>query len=147
MRVENSSPRRGDQRPYAKGMNRKRLSGFTLMELMVGVAIIGLLGSIAYPSYLAQGLKARRSDGQVALLTAADEIERHYADRETYDGYAPDTNSPEQHYTLAATIAAAGSQYTLSATPIRSDPECNVLSIDYQGTKAVTGTADAEDCW
>lgn len=61
-------------------MNRHRHGGFTLIELMITVFIIGILAAIAYPSYQKYTTQARRSDAQIALTSAANRQEKFYSD-------------------------------------------------------------------
>ena len=89
-------------------------SGFTLLELMITVAIIGIIASIAYPSYLSQMQNSRRSDGQAALMNLAAQQERFFYDNRTYAGSigagAAQLNvsnqSPEGYYNLSITSGA-----------------------------------------
>jgi type IV pilus assembly protein PilE len=65
-------------------MNRRRFSGFTLVELMIVVAIIAFLSVVAYPSYVEHLRKGKRAEGKAALLKAAQVLERWYSDNNTY---------------------------------------------------------------
>ena len=117
-------------------IRRKGNSGFSLIELMIAVAIVGILAAIAYPSYLNFIVDARRTDGQEALLGFANAMERFKTANMTYVGAGTAgggnaTGSPaattfpaqapldggDKYYDL--TITAADSlSYTLRATPI-----------------------------
>lgn len=105
----------------------KRYSkGFTLMELMIVVAIIGIIAAIAIPSYQSQIQKTRRTDAQGALTGLANAMERYFTTQNTYDGAAvgaggifPDQaplDSGTKFYDLSISGASA-SGYTLLATP------------------------------
>ncbi|UZD66781.1 type IV pilin protein [Marinobacter sp. AN1] len=109
--------------------NRER--GFTLIELMIVVAVIGILAAIAYPSYQNSVDKSRRTDGKSALSGLAGAMERHYTTNSTYEGAATggaDTGSPEifpdeapldssnKFYDLTIEAADATS-FTLRAAP------------------------------
>jgi len=65
-------------------MRMKSFSGFTLIELMVVVAVIAILVGVAYPSYQDHVRKAKRAEGKTALLKAAQVLERYYSDNNTY---------------------------------------------------------------
>ncbi len=65
-------------------MRTSRFSGFTLIELMIAVMIIGILAAVAYPSYQDSINKSRRAEGKSALLKAAQVLERWYTDNNTY---------------------------------------------------------------
>src|SRR5579863_5256414 len=103
-------------------------SGFTLIELMVTVAIVTILATIAVTSYTSQIQKSRRTEAKSALLDLAGREERLFTTTNTYSadeaflGYAtvstPMTNMPfgNGYYTLTA--AATATTYTLTATPV-----------------------------
>ncbi|MDP2244416.1 type IV pilin protein [Pseudomonas sp.] len=141
--------------------------GFTLIELMIVVAIIGILAAIAYPSYQQYMLKSGRSDGHAKLTQIMQTQERFYSQNQTYTanlgvgGLAfPNTaaNAPvisdEQRYSIAAEVCAAGTPISrcvrLVATttgPQTGDSQCGNLSLDSRGVKAETGTGTVQTCW
>src|SRR5690606_36585509 len=127
-------------------MRFHRVSGFSLIELMIVVAIIAILASIALPSYNEHQRKARRTAGAACVSAVAQALERYYTTALTYVG-APaastldDRCEPEvlQYYTIGTTIAAAKPrEYTVSATPKgkQSGDSCGTLSINQAGTKS-----------
>src|SRR3954453_3978060 len=96
--------------------------GFTLLEVMITVVIVGVLATIAYPSYIAQTQKSRRVDGKSALLAAAVQLERYYTERNTYAtatlgaGGVFSNHSEQGYYTLSLTgLSTTG--FTLRAAP------------------------------
>lgn len=135
--------------------------GFTLLELMIVVAIVGILAAIAIPSYQGYVQKARRADAQAALTEMAQAMEAAYARNFTYEkmaAAAKDTGAPSaailrgssvDFYTL--TIHAANqTTYTLRATPTgaQASDRCGTLSINNAGTKtAVKASTAVIDCW
>ena len=137
----------------------KRPTGFTLIELMIVVAIIAILSAIAYPAYNKYVLRSRRSDAYAALNQDQATMERCYAQ---YFSYAPaGTNpdgtkqscpaivatSPEQYYSVVASNVTA-TTYTLTATaigPQAQDTGCATLSLDQAGNK--TSTGGSANCW
>ncbi len=142
-------------------MNRKN-NGFTLIELMVVVAILGILAAIAYPSYQNSVLKSRRSDAKAALAEGAARQERIFVQT---GGYSNDVSklvtstsgnkSPEGYYTMSVSATCSRtvnsttlySCYTLTATaagPQASDTQCATLSIAQTGAKTSTGGGV---CW
>lgn len=137
----------------------KRQRGFTLIELMITVAIVGILAAIAYPSYTASVQKSRRADAQVALMEIAQREESYFLRNRSYGdttalGYS--TTSADGQYTLA--ITATASTFTASATAVSGKPQahdtpCQVLTLNDRGVKrggtsTTTAAADnAQTCW
>ncbi|MDT8372194.1 MAG: type IV pilin protein [Gammaproteobacteria bacterium] len=120
----------------------EKQSAFTLIELMVTVAIIGILASIAYPSYQGSVMKSRRADAKGALLNQANRMERHFTETNSYiDATVPGNTD---YYTLSIESASA-TAYTLRATP--SGPQvndsCGNLEIDQTGSKLPATSG----CW
>ena len=120
---------------------KQKQRGFTLIELMITVAIVGILASIAYPSYQDSVMKSRRADAKGALLGLANTMERNFTTTNSYVGVTP-TNT--DYYTI--TITATASSYTLSAAPVGAqvNDSCGTLTLTQTGVKAVTGTGA---CW
>lgn len=142
---------------------KARNSGFTLIELMIVVAIIGILASIAYPSYLDYVERARRSDAQGALLGLANAMERHHTANNTYLGAgAPNTGAPSifpdevprdgtvKYYDLTITAATA-TTYTLRATPKNAQAGDGVMELTSTGIKRWDsdndGVGTGDDTW
>lgn len=123
--------------------------GFTLIELMIVVAIIGILAAIAYPSYQQYTERTRRVDAQGALMGLASAMERHYSTNNSYEGAAAegaDTGAPEiyaaespldggtKFYDLRIESANANS-YTLKATPKGGQAGNGILELDSTGAR------------
>ncbi|MCE8030874.1 prepilin-type N-terminal cleavage/methylation domain-containing protein [Halomonas daqingensis] len=112
--------------------------GFTLIELMIAVAVIAILASIAVPSYRGYVERARVSDGQTGLMQAASEMERCYTVSNTYpaSGCLQTTESPDGVYgTIELTVN--GSSYRLEAkSPTRNvRAGCETLWVESNGTR------------
>ena len=110
--------------------------GFTLIELMVTVVILGIIAAIALPSYQEQVKKTRRVNAQSDLLELASYMERFYTENFTYAGAAlPFTESPKEgsskYYDLAIADSNATS-YRLSATPknAQANDRCATMTVN-----------------
>ncbi len=134
-------------------MSMRKQGGFTLIELMVVVAIIGILSAIAIPSYQDYVLRGNRTEGMALLNDAAARQERYQAQNNTYADTPAKLGLQESSnnnlYTLSISNTSS-TAYTLTATPKGSqtrDTKCGTLGLNQAGTKTKTGTAALSDCW
>ncbi len=128
-------------------VNNKR--GFTLIELMIVVAVVGILAAIAYPSYTDSIRKARRSDGKAALMNAAQRMEVYYARNAAYTGATlANTNIPatseEGYFNISINVPNASS-YTLQATAAGDQANDDIKGFQLTSTGAKTHTEDGSD--
>ena len=157
-------------------MRSLRARGFTLIEIMIAVAVVALLAAIAYPSYQESILRSKRSEGKAALLKIMQLEERFYTVNNRYtdqlgelfgrSGATVGSNddSINGYYTISASSAPTGNlaqSVTLTAAPGNTnaaetrektfaDPDatgCGSLSLTSTGIKSRTGTADMKKCW
>jgi len=131
-------------------LTKKRSAGFSLIELMIVVGITGILGAIAFPSYIHYVTEAKRSDGPIALMNAAQNLERCFSQTNAYNhaDCAFAVTSPEGHY--AITIARTPTTFTLTATPqaaTHTDLICANLTLTHTGVQGESGTGTVADCW
>lgn len=136
---------------------RRHASGFTLLELMIVVSIIGILAAIAIPAYTAHVTRTYRGAAKSCMSEIAQQMERYYTTNLTYVGAAPAPGCATEgnmgvRYTIAvdpATLTARA--YTIVATPIgaqlASDTQCRVLTVNNLGTRTESGSQDLNYCW
>ncbi len=136
------------------GGRRRLVSGFTLIELMIAVAIIAILASIAYASYESSVIKTRRGAAAACLMERAQFMERYYTTNLTYVD-APDPAACEadvaRFYVVSFDGDPTAKAFKLQAVPQppqdTKDAKCGTLTIDQTGQKGRSGTAAVDDCW
>lgn len=146
--------RRSQSSTGSNGWGR-RAAGFTLIEVMIVVAIIAILASIAYASYDDSVVKTRRKTATGCMVEAAQFMERYYTTNLTYVGAAlPALNCQTDmaaNYTISLNASTA-STYTLQVAPqgaqATKDTKCGTLTLDNAGAKTESGSAaNAGECW
>jgi type IV pilus assembly protein PilE len=132
-------------------------AGFNLLELMIVVAIIGILTGLAYTSYTDSAVKSRRKAATACLNEMGQVMERFYTTNLTYTGATPPATMTcrvdlGNFYTFTATPAASGRAYSIAAAPqgqqaTKDNARCGTLTIDQTGAKTVTGSAAITECF
>jgi len=148
-------------------MNAQNMKGFTLIELMIVVAVIGIISAIAYPSYQASVTKTKRADAKTSLMNIATQFERCFTVNGQYNYTAgppvkdcatpggplnatlntlATTTSDKGYYTIALSSLAA-TTFLLTATPVATDAKCTTFTLDQTGARNHTGSGTSLDCW
>jgi type IV pilus assembly protein PilE len=133
-------------------MSVMRARGFTLIELMVVVAIVGILAAVAYPAYTDSVLKGKRTSAKARMTEVAGRLQQFYSEQTSAASYTTDlsklgysstllSESKSHAITVEAGATGIASSYKILATPTPagSDPKCGVLSLDSLGTTLPAG--------
>lgn len=136
---------------------KRAQSGFTLIELMIVVAIIGILAAIAYPSYDEYVKRGNRTEGQALLSDASARQERYFGQNNAYIisdndvaklGLKNGNTSETGKYTLSVSREDGDGGYTLTAEQQFGDTKCGNLRLSALGVKDRTGSGKtAAECW
>ncbi|WP_299595529.1 type IV pilin protein [uncultured Microbulbifer sp.] len=138
----------------------KKVQGFSLIELMIVVAIIGIIAGIAYPSYMESVRKSNRADAKASLNDVSQRLQRCYTAYSSYvhascsvgatlNTAGGSIASGESMYSITGALTAT--TFTLTATPIAggvqsSDAKCTTLTLSQSGVRNATGSNPAS-CW
>lgn len=137
----------------------RQQTGFTLIEMMIVVAIIGIIAGIAYPSYMESVRKSNRADAKVSLNDVAQRLQRCYTVYNVYNSEDcsiaeslknnASITSGERMYSISAVLGT--NSFTLTAAPVSGtsqagDSKCGSLTLSNAGVQAATGTPGT-NCW
>ena len=141
--------------PKAMVGNMNLNRGFTLLELLIVMALIAILISLAYPRYTSHLVKGRRNQAEADLLYLASQLEAFYTLQNTYQGSTLEilrvNPYTDDHSYQLSIQSATETDYTIAASPLdqqaKADAQCGILTLNGQGAKSVSGTSTAEECW
>lgn len=133
----------------------KKFFGFNLLELMIVLAIMGILSGLSLPIYSQHILRARRLEAEISLIKLANALEKYYFLNNTYENATLDqlnisgtvANNQYQLYIVSATH----SDFSIKAVPLKrqaeEDTACASLLLDSEGNKGITGNGKLKECW
>lgn len=138
------------------GVYRSAMRGFTLIELMIVIGILGVLAAIAFPNYMEHMMKSRRNEAKTLLMDIAARQEQYFLDNRSYTnnftnlGYptAASVTSEKGSYTVTVDpLTFTATTYTLiaAAGPAQVGDPCGDLTLDSEGVHGRSGTGDK--CW
>ncbi|MHC8441350.1 MAG: type IV pilin protein [Candidatus Eutrophobiaceae bacterium] len=135
------------KKPY----RARQARGFTLIELMITVAIIAIISSIAIPSYTEYVKRGKRAEARSALLEAAAKMERYYSDENRYESsftvLGIEENTQNNYYRLSITLGATKQEFWLVAIPTILD-KCGSYTFNNRGEKGnIDNTETVKECW
>ena len=145
--------------PTGRRKNLHSVSGFTIIELLIVIAVLALLTAIAVPSYQGYVLKARRTEAKDLLFTTAQRLQQYYTQNDVYTTNTTtlgvSTTSENGYYTLTIAAGHTGdpdTSYAVTATPVggtsqAGDSACGNYTLNSLGTKTVSGSQSTPPCW
>lgn len=136
--------------------NKHSLAGFTLIEIMITVAIVAILAALAIPAYQESVRKSRRSEARAALTEGAQNFERFFTQNNGYSAAATGIlPASTAFYTYSIDAATTASTFLLTATPTgaQASDKCGIFKLDQLNNKTVdtsgvsSGALSASECW
>ena len=140
-------------------VNKNR--GFTLLELMIVVAVVAILASLAIYNYARYGFRSRRVDGKTLVMNVAAAEQRFYTNYNNYAssitaapptglGWTSATSPSPGYYSATVAVAPDGQSYKITAAPagVQATDKCGSLILDSFGTQSASpGDTSNGACW
>ncbi len=135
--------------------------GFSMIELLIAVAIIGILAAVAVPNYAEHVRRAQRGDATLSLTDLAARMERYYTETNTYatatigtgetTDILPASDTPEGFYKLSIASSTV-TKFIIKATrksgtALSNDKKCGDFTLSSTQVQGITGAASVADCW
>ena len=137
-----------NRRQTLEEAKRMKVKGFTLIELMIAVAILAIIAAIAIPAYNSQVEKTRRADAVSSITNTAQRLERCFTRNNTYAGCINPTtfDSADGFYEIEVSVPTA-TTYDLTATAqgAQAGDACSPFELDELGNRSAGSTSDR--CW
>jgi type IV pilus assembly protein PilE len=141
-----------------------RAKGFTLIELMIAVAVVAILGGIAYPSYQTYVKRAARAELRAAMLDTAQKQERYFSSNNAYlaisappaaapsgwVNYTGGTSISARKYDISVALSGGGTGYTITGAPVTgySETTCGTHTLTHTNLRGNTGNSrPSAECW
>ena len=141
-------------------MKKHKQKGFTLIELMIVVAVVGILSAIAYPSYTEYVRRGHRADARAGLLQAQLWMERAATATGVYPTALPAnltwSGDTSKRYTIGFAANNTNAAFTLTAAPKNPGPQasdkCGTYTLSNTGLRGANGKTSTQsgydtDCW
>ncbi|WP_272868019.1 type IV pilin protein [Azohydromonas sediminis] len=139
-----------------RAAQRRRQAGFTLIEVMIAVAVVAILASIAVPSYRDYVRRGQLPEAFAALADARVKMEQYYQDNRNYGtgtkcaGDAAWTKAKGKRFEISCALSDAGQGYTVTASGYDGAVAGHVYTIDHNNAQRTTkfkGSAVDKSCW
>jgi type IV pilus assembly protein PilE len=140
----------------------RQQGGFTLIELMITVAVVGILAALAYPSYTSYIARTKRSAAESFMQTVGSRQEQVMLNARSYFSVPAGTAAEwtavsmtvpaevASNYTVTV-VSSASPSYTVTASPTgaqaANDAKCGILNLTNTGVKSISGTSSVSECW